>query len=200
MSLDRIGPCEITNSFRLSATNSRAGAWLATRLFIHGRPSTLAPCPSVAQLVFVMPTPRYSRVPYALCPALSPPALYNRYSASGVCTAGPYQLRGVGWPSYRGQSLQSGRGLCWRLIGCWPVPFGTRSRLITLNRVHIPAASAYAVSPRLSAACPATGGLPFARGVPPALSGFFPVRQLVVSFRFLSCFPAPLPDKSGGSF
>lgn len=116
MSLHRIGPCEITNSFRLSTTTSRAGAWLATRLFIHGRPSTLTPCPSVVQLVIVMPTPRYSRVPYALCPALHPPALYNRYRASGVCTAGPCPLRGVGWPSYRGQSLQSGLGLRWRLI------------------------------------------------------------------------------------
>jgi hypothetical protein len=105
MSLDRIGPCEITNSFRLSATTSSAGAWLATRLFIHGRPSTLTPCPSVVQLVFVMPTPRYSHVPYALCPALHPPALYNRYSASGVCTAGPCPLRGVGWPSYVVRSL-----------------------------------------------------------------------------------------------
>jgi len=148
----------------------------------------LAPCPSVVQLVFVMPTPRYSRVPYALCPALNPPALYNRYSASGVCTAGPCPLRGVGWPSYRGQSLQSGRGLSWRLITS------------PNNRVHIPAASACAVSPRLSAACPATGGLPFARGVPPALSGFFPVRRRVVSFRFFRRFPAPLPDKSGGIF
>lgn len=198
MSLDRIWPCEITNSFRLSATTSRAGAWLATRLFIHGRPSTLAPCPSVVQLVIVTPTPPCSHARYALCPALSPPALYNRYSASGVCTAGPCPLRGVGWPSYRGQSLQSGRSLSWRLIGFWPVPFGTRSRFITLNRAHIPAASACAVSPRLSAACPATGGLPFARGVPPALSGFFPARRRVVSFRFVRRSPAPLPDKSGG--
>jgi hypothetical protein len=46
----------------------------------------------------------------------------------------------------------------------------------------------------------ATGGLPFARGVPPALSGFFPVRRRVVSFRFFRRFPAPLPDKSGGTF
>ena len=30
---------------------------LRLRLFIHGRPSTLAPCPSVVQLVIVMPTP-----------------------------------------------------------------------------------------------------------------------------------------------
>ena len=117
MSLDRIGPCEITNSFRQQATTSRAGAWLATRLFIHGRPSTLAPCPSVVQLVIVMPTPPCSHARYALCPALYPPVLYNRYSAGGVCTASPCPLRGVGWPSYRGQSLQSGLGLRWRFIG-----------------------------------------------------------------------------------
>lgn len=102
-----------------------------------------------------------SHARYALCPALSPPALYNRYSASGVCTAGPCPLRGVGWPSYRGQSLQSGRGLSWRLITS------------PNNRVHIPTASACAVSPRLSTACPATDSLLLADSVLSTLSGIF---------------------------
>ena len=110
MSLSSGGPCEITVP--------RACAWLAPRVFIHGRPSTLAPCPSVVQLVFVMPTPRYSRVPYALCPALHPPALYNRYSAGGVCTAGnshfqtiPYQKGLGGLPTSCARSLLATGGL-----------------------------------------------------------------------------------------
>ena len=153
MSLSSGGPCEITVP--------RAGAWLAPRVFIHGRPSTLTPCPSVVQLVIVMPTPPCSHARYALCPALHPPVLYNRYSASGVCTAGPCPLRGLGWPSYKGQSLQSGCGLCWRLITS------------PNNRVHTPAASAFAVSPRLSAACPATDSRLLADSVLSTLSGIF---------------------------
>lgn len=69
---------------------------LRQRLFIHGRPSTLAPCPSVAQLVIVMPTPRYSRVPYALCPALYLSAYYIGIGAGGVCTSLPYPIHRVG--------------------------------------------------------------------------------------------------------
>ena len=121
MSLSSGGPCEITVP--------RAGAWLAPRVFIHGRPSTLTPCPSIVQLVIVMPTPPCSHARYALCPALSPPALYNRYSAGGVCTAGnshfqtiPYQ-KGLGGLSTGGSlsstaSAFAGVSSQARIIGC----------------------------------------------------------------------------------
>lgn len=46
------------------------------------------PVSQCCQLVIVMPTPPCSHARYALCPALYPPALYNRYSTGGVCTAG----------------------------------------------------------------------------------------------------------------
>ena len=52
-------------------------------------------------------------------------------------------------------------GICWRLITSPD------------NRVHIPAASAFAVSPRLSAACPATDSLLLADSVLSTLSGIF---------------------------
>lgn len=155
-----------------------ACAWLATRLFIHGRPSTLAPCPSVVQLVIVMPTPPCSHARYALCPALYPPALYNRYSAGGVCTAGIaifrlYPIKRVRVALSTGGSLSSP---ALALAGV-----SSRAQFITLNRAHIPTASAFAVSPRLSAACPATDSLLLADSVLSTLSGIF--------FRRLLPFP-----------
>lgn len=66
---------------------------LRLRLFIHGRPSTLAPCPDVVQSVIVTPTPLPSREHYALCPVLIPSVRPHDFRPGVSVPSRKYALR-----------------------------------------------------------------------------------------------------------